>query len=323
MKALTAVTELAEEMAGRHSLDALLQLIADRTKQIVGAKHVTVRLLNPAQTHLLAVARAGQPLHDRPQEFKVGEGLIGHVAATGRALRTGDPESHPQFVARPGMPDRMGSFLAVPLRAGSGVVGVLSVVDLDLSFTEEHEQLLVLVAALSAPYVEMARLARLSHVDPLTGALNRRGLDASFPEVVSEAPGVIVPLSVVMADVDHFKRVNDEHGHAVGDMVLQRVTQLLGEVVRAGDAVVRYGGEEMLLVLPQVDRGRAAAIAERARLTVRMTAVPTPSGPVTVTLSLGVAERRPRERRDALIARADAALYQAKQTGRDRVCLAD
>ena len=323
MQALAAVTELAEEMAGRHSLDALLQLIADRSTRIVGARRVTVRLLNPMHTHLLAVARAGQPLHDRPQEFKVGEGLIGHVALSGQVLRTNEPERHPAYVARPGMTERMGSFLGVPLRAGSGVTGVLSVVDPDVQFTDEHEQLLVLVAALSAPYVEIARLARLSRVDPLTGALNRRGLEESFPEVVSEAPGVIVPLSVVMADVDHFKRVNDAHGHAVGDIVLQRVTQILSEVVRAGDAVVRYGGEEMLLILPQVDRERAAAIAERARVTVRMAAVPTPSGPVTVTLSLGVAERRPLERRDALIARADAALYQAKRLGRDRVVLAD
>lgn len=320
---LKAVIQLAEEMAGRHSLDILLQLIADRTSRILGAQRVTVRLLNPSQTHLLAVARAGQPLHERPQEFRLGEGLVGHVALTGAVLRTSEPEQHPAFAVRPGMSERMGSFLAAPLRAGSAITGVLSVVDPEVHFTDEHEQLLVLVAALCAPYVEMARLARLSHVDPLTGALNRRGLDESFPEVASDGPGPVIPLSVVMADVDHFKLVNDTHGHAVGDLVLKRVTQILSEVVRQGDAVVRYGGEEMLLILPQVDRERAAAIAERARLSVRMTAVPTPTTPVTVTLSFGVAERRPGEPRDALIARADEAMYRAKRAGRDRVVLAD
>ena len=269
----------------------------------------------------MAVARAGQPLHDHPQEFRVGEGLLGHVAATGSVLRTDDAERHPSFVARPGISERVGSFLGVPIRAGSHVTGVLSALNGDIPFTREHEQLFVLVAALCAPYVEMARLARLSQADPLTGALNRRGLDETFPEVAT-ATSALLRVSVVLADIDHFKQVNDTHGHAVGDLVLKHVTTLLGGVVRVGDAVVRYGGEEILLLLPQVDRTRAEVIAERARLVVRMDPLRVAGTTVPVTLSLGVAERREGEGRDALIARADAALYRAKNGGRDRVIVA-
>ncbi len=319
MDALTAVTRLAEEMTGRHSLEALLSLIADRSAEILGTPRVSVRLLNPTHTHLLAIARAGEPVHARHEDFRVGEGLLGHVAATGRVVRTNEPEQHPSYVARASMSERLGSFLGVPIRAGAHVTGVLSAVGgAGVPFTEEHERLLVLVAALCAPYVEIARLARLSRADPLTGALNRRGLDETFP--VDAAPDATV--SVVLADIDHFKRVNDTHGHAVGDLVLKHVTTILGGVVRAGDAVVRYGGEEILLVLPGTDRGRAQGVAERARLAVRMSPLRVPKEPVTVTLSLGVAERRPGEVRDALIARADAALYRAKEQGRDRVVVA-
>lgn len=316
MDALIALTQLAEDMHGRHTLDALLQLLVDRAAVILDSERVSVRLLNPAQTHLLAVARAGTAVHERPQEFRRGEGLIGHVAASGVPLRTHDPEAHPSYVARPGMSERMGSFLGVPIRTGAHVMGVLSAVDSRKAFTDEHERLLVLVGALCAPYVELARLARLAQVDPLTGALAKRGLDAAFPEAMASAPGAM--LSVVLADIDQLVRVNEAHGFAVGDLVIKHVTSLLGGVVRAGDAVVRYTGQQILLVLPSVDRVRAEQVAERARLAARMTPLRTPGGDVSVTLSLGVAQRREGETRDALITRADAALQRAKHTGRDR-----
>lgn len=320
MEALVAVTQLAVDMHGRHTLDALLQLIADRTAAILGTSRTSIRLLNPGRTHLLAVARAGVPLHDRPQEFRLGEGLVGHVAETGAVLRTSQPEKHPSYVARPGMSAPLGAFLGVPIRTGTHVMGVLSAVDPERAFTEEHERLLVLVAALCAPYVEMARLTRLAHADPLTGALNRRGLDDAFPEAASAS--ATAPLSVVLADIDHFKSINDTHGHAIGDLVLKHVTNLLGGVVRAGDAVVRYGGEEILLVLPGVTRAHAEVVAERARLAVRMTPLRAPLSVVHVTVSLGVAERREGESRDGVITRADKALYRAKDQGRDRVIAA-
>jgi diguanylate cyclase (GGDEF)-like protein len=126
-------------------------------------------------------------------------------------------------------------------------------------------------------------------------------------------------LAVAMCDVDHFKRVNDEHGHGVGDSVLCGLADVLAGVLRAHDSVVRYGGEEFLLLLPEVDLLTASRIAERARATVAASAL----GPqVRVTVSLGVAERRAGESRDDLIRRADAALYAAKRAGRNRVELA-
>lgn len=317
MDALSALTRLAEDMQERRSLEALLSLIAERAAEILGTRRVSVRLLNPTHTHLLGIARAGEPVHARHEEFRVGEGLLGHVAATGTVIRTNEPESHPKYVARASMSDKLGSFLGVPIRAGSQVLGVLSAVGGSQTFTLEHERLLVLVAALCAPYVEIARLARLSQADPLTGALNRRGLDEALAALDASAP--TAPLSVVLADVDHFKTVNDRHGHAVGDLVLKHVTTILAGVVRSSDAVVRWGGEEILLLLPGTALAQAEHVAERARVSVRMTPLRMATGDVVVTLSLGVAARRASEPRETLLGRADEALYRAKRGGRDRV----
>jgi diguanylate cyclase (GGDEF)-like protein len=323
VEALDAIVGLAEQLPARRSLDELLQLIADRSAAILGVSRVSVRLLDPARSRLIAVARAGQPLHERPVEFVVGEGLLGWIVEHNRSLCLADPESDPRFAARPGMA-RMGSFVGVPIRAGAQCSGVLSAVDDQVRFDAGHERWLALIAAMCGPYVEISRLERLSAVDPLTGSLNRRGLDDAFPEVRGGPDGGPArPLSVVIVDIDHFKKVNDEHGHAAGDLVLRHVATVLGGVLRAGDAVVRYGGEEFLLVLPEVTRAVAARVAERARAAIAATPASVAGSRLPVTISLGVAERRDGEERVALIARADEALYRAKHGGRNRVALAD
>ena len=160
-------------------------------------------------------------------------------------------------------------------------------------------------------------LSRLAMLDPLTGVFNRRGLDVLLPARDERLTALAI------CDLDRFKRINDEHGHAAGDEVLRRVAHLLGSVLRAGDGVLRWGGEEFLLVLPGVELGRAQRIVERARAWVEHEPIELSSGRVlSVTISVGVAERRPAEPRDAAIARADEALYLAKDRGRNRVELA-
>jgi diguanylate cyclase (GGDEF)-like protein len=122
-------------------------------------------------------------------------------------------------------------------------------------------------------------------------------------------------LAVLMIDIDHFKRVNDAHGHPTGDRVLQTVAHSITTSVRPSDLTFRFGGEEFLVLLSNVDDATAVAAAERIRANV---ASSTEAGP-GVTMSVGVALRRSGEQQDALIARADRALYQAKSSGRDRV----
>lgn len=311
------LTKLALDLQRRVDLDDLLRMVVDRTSVLLGAAHASVRLLDPGGARLLAAYRTDEPQQSEPAEFKRGEGLVGWVAEHRDVLRSNDATNHEAFVPRPGT-HVFDAFIGAPLLAGTECMGVLSALGKDIEFTEEDAAVIALVAAVCSPYLEIGRLSRLSQVDPLTGALNRRGLEDSFPEVTSET--TVEPLSVIMADIDWFKRINDSYGHAAGDEVLKHVTRLLSESVRVGDPVVRYGGEEFLLVLPAVGLKRASWVAERARVAIASQPTPHGGNPIAATISLGVAERRPGESRGELLARADAALYEAKRSGRDRVC---
>ncbi|MBK9035094.1 MAG: sensor domain-containing diguanylate cyclase [Myxococcales bacterium] len=315
MDSLSALTRLAEAIQARHSLEELLQLVADGAAEVLEVKRISVRLLDASRSLLLASARAGEPLHEAPVGFRLGEGLLGWIAEHGEPLCLPEPEHDPRFMARPGMAS-MGAFVGVPIRIGAQTTGVISAVDDAVVFDDSHRRLLTLVAAMCAPHVEIARLARLAHVDPLTGALNRRGIEQQVPTL---APDDAEVMSVAMVDVDHFKRINDSVGHAAGDLVLRQIAATLTGVLRAADAVVRYGGEEFLLVLPGVAFADATAVAERVRAAVAAAPTAVPGGEVGATVSIGVAERRPGELREAMIARADAALYAAKAAGRNRV----
>lgn len=321
---LATLTELAREVQRRREMEPMLQTIVERTARLLDVPHVSVRLLDPSGTRLLAVVRAGESVHaDSEVVFTFGEGLIGWIAAHAEPIRSGRASEDPRFVVKPELTRELGSFLGVPLVAGARCMGVLSAVHPDVDhFSEHDEQLATLVAAICAPRVETARLERLSRTDPLTGTLNRRGFDREFPEVRSGGDGAST-LSVAMADVDHFKRINDGYGHAVGDEVLKAVGRILADAVRSDDAVVRYGGEEFLLVLPAVDREGALKVAERARSTIEHAVLHPAYEELRVTISIGVAQRRPGEARAELVERADAAMYRAKQQGRNRVVAAD
>jgi diguanylate cyclase (GGDEF)-like protein len=308
---------LLGDLQTRGSLEETLQAIAERAAVLVATSRVSVRLLDPTRTRLMARARAGESLHAGPDvEFRLGEGLIGWIAQHGAPILAAAGDEDPRFAPRAGQKEGLGAFLGVPLLAGRSCLGVLAAVHPTRGyFTKVHQDLMTLVAGIAAPYAEVARLARLAHRDPLTGTLNRRGLEVVFPD----DPG---PLTIAIGDVDHFKQVNDSHGHAMGDRVLQQVALLLGAIVRNADAVVRYGGEEFVLVMAGVDEAVGLRVAERCRRAIEAASVELDGISVKVTISFGVAARQTGEPRDAVIARADGALYVAKQLGRNRVELA-
>ena len=156
------------------------------------------------------------------------------------------------------------------------------------------------------------RLAHLAAVDPLTGVGNRRLFDQALGIEMGRARRYGEPLSLVLADLDHFKRVNDTRGHAAGDEVLREVGRALRECARGADVVARYGGEEFAVILPHTTLEQALRFAERARRAI--------SGlPAGVTASFGAAQLGPQDDAARLAAGADAALYRAKAAGRDRV----
>ena len=160
------------------------------------------------------------------------------------------------------------------------------------------------------------KLRRMATHDPLTGLLNRRGIDQRLAQEVKEARRYDRPLAVAMFDIDHFKRVNDTYGHDVGDEVLQAVARVAQAHLRASDMLARWGGEEFLVVAPETDGDGARELAEKLRQSVEASSHPEAG---RVTISAGVAAFTGDGEAQDLVKRADGALYQAKEGGRNRV----
>jgi diguanylate cyclase len=168
----------------------------------------------------------------------------------------------------------------------------------------------------------LADARRDAMTDPLTGLANRKAFDRKLREESHQARANREPVSLVMCDIDHFKRVNDTHGHQVGDQVLKLVAQTLRQCVKGQDIAARYGGEEFAVILPQTNVLGASAVAEFVRRTVESKKIVRKgSGDSlgSVTMSFGVASLGPGESAESLVERADRALYVAKQNGRNRV----
>jgi diguanylate cyclase (GGDEF)-like protein len=163
-------------------------------------------------------------------------------------------------------------------------------------------------------------LLDLSTKDPLTGLANRGSALAELQNRFGLSLRYDRPLSVVVGDLDHFKRVNDTYGHGAGDFVLHAFAERLMATLREADLAGRIGGEEFLMILPETDLAGARPFAERLRKAIAATPFLLPSGGLNLTCSLGIAERTAADlEAGQLLARADAALYRAKNGGRDRV----
>jgi diguanylate cyclase (GGDEF)-like protein len=163
------------------------------------------------------------------------------------------------------------------------------------------------------------RMESIAHTDALTGLLNRRSMEQRLRQAANGFQATGRPFSLVMADVDRFKQINDDFGHAAGDRVLRAVAALLGERLRSHDALARWGGEEFLVLLPETDLATACEVADRLRASAETRLATTAGLDRPVTLTFGVAVFDKPMRVDACLKKADEALYAGKAEGRNRV----
>jgi diguanylate cyclase (GGDEF)-like protein len=217
------------------------------------------------------------------------------------------------------------NMLAIPLMSKGKAVGlVLSAGDKD-ALSSEQLQILESIRKQGAPYLQSAILHRkirdLAALDDLTMILNRRFGLRRLREEFSRSVRHGVPLSVLMVDVDHFKKFNDSYGHDAGDGILKMVARIIESDIRSGDVVCRYGGEEFMLVAPGTGLNDAARLGERVRRTIEATQVPWGEQQFQVTVSIGVATwpMAGVSVCEELISAADQALYNAKESGRNQV----
>jgi diguanylate cyclase (GGDEF)-like protein len=257
-----------------------------------------------------------------------GRGLLGQVFETGRPMLVDDVSSLPSHTPRRRY--RTPSFLAVPLIAHGDVIGVVSLTDRadGRAFTRADLTAARALAAPAALALRSDRLAEqtreLSHaatVDPLTGLFNRRYFATRIEEEIERARRYSLELSLLLIDVDDFKRLNDELGHLAGDYLLRQIAEVLKRSVRVFDVCTRFGGEEFAILMPGSGTGNALIVAERIRSRVEQAS--REAGPLPphtrITVSLGLATLASDPSPHEFIARADRALYRAKADGKNCV----
>ncbi|HEY5565689.1 MAG TPA: DUF484 family protein [Gammaproteobacteria bacterium] len=243
-----------------------------------------------------------------------------------------DAAEHGRLLPVPAAPQ---SVAILPMLRQGVLVASLNLGSTDpLRFTRRHGTEFLTHLAVIAAYclenmINRARLTRSGFTDTLTGWHNRRYLQTRLHEELARCHRERSALICLLLDIDHFKRVNDEHGHLAGDEILRQLARCMSAEVRASDIAARYGGEEFVILLPNTALDAGRALAERIRAAVAGSAftVPGLERPLKLTVSIGIAEYRPdssdvKSAGERLLAAADLALYDAKATGRDRVSLA-
>jgi diguanylate cyclase (GGDEF)-like protein len=320
-----SLERLGVTLRSTHDLEAMLGVILDTAAVTLRARAGALYLLHPGARELRPEVAVG---YEPPvgAALRLGEGVAGTVAASGRPVLLASPDGKPP--PHPPVEPTEPTALGVPLLRGDRSMGVLALYGRTFPepFVEEDLDTLGSFAAQASVAIENVLLhqeaQRLSITDGLTGLWNRRYLALTLAKEIDRAQRFQRPLSVLMVDIDRFKDVNDAHGHLRGDEVLVELTRRMLSKIRGEiDTLARFGGEEFVIVLPETPREGARVVANKLRRAVRAKPFVSDVGTdVTATVSIGVAVY-PDDGTSAeeLIQAADVAVYRAKRRGRDRV----
>jgi diguanylate cyclase (GGDEF)-like protein len=312
---------LGDDLRKARVLEASLRAVTSAAVELTNSVQSSLRLLDERSRRMLTSARSGPSVHSRgAPAFKWGEGFLGWVVIHRKPALTNSPSQDRRFLRRSWQKWIPTAIMAVPLLTGNSCIGVLSVSRKNsVGYNQLDLDILRLVAQLSVPHLEIARLKRLGESDPLTLLHNRRHLQDRLPLEIQRSRRTRNPLSIAMMDIDHFKRVNDTFGHGVGDQVLCEVADRLRSINRISDVVTRWGGEEFLIIFPETNLRQARTIAERIRKTFEFRPVMSTVGEIQLTVSLGLAALKKDDDDRSLIERVDQAMYSAKRQGRNKV----
>jgi diguanylate cyclase (GGDEF)-like protein/PAS domain S-box-containing protein len=307
---LSVARDLGRPTAAMDGRDA----VCEAARELAGADLALFFEAQPKDGLLVATGVAGESHVPDQVTLDNQRSLAAKVFAAAIPEFVGDMEADDRIDHEVARQMRVRAALLQPVTRDGRPIGVLVVYWREpmSSLSERIRSLLELFATQVAGVVEradlMSRLENLARTDSLTGLANRRALEESLVGELARAERSGQPLSVVMLDIDHFKSYNDQHGHQAGDGLLRDLAKAWGRELRPSDLLARFGGEEFLAVLPATDRSAARKVADRMRQAT----------PTATTSSAGVATWETHETMVDLVARADAALYQAKRLGRDR-----
>ncbi len=321
--------EVLRESAASQNLASVLDTLVERLGPVLRLRECAVLLRRPDASFVVEAAWGfAEPKSVLGRAIVSGEGVTGGSTERNEAILIEDVTNSPEYLAFWGEVRREGSFLSVPIQAAGQTIGALALTrppEDPLTPTESrYVSAIADQVALAIHNAQLfAKLEELSTTDELTRLPNRRYFNERLGRELSQARRWGHTLSVLVIDIDHFKKLNDREGHAAGDEALVAVAQVLRAALREVDVVARWGGEEFVVILDRANEEDAILVADKLRKAVEDLVVPgtegQPGGHLTV--SIGAAELAPGEDAGALVQRADRAVYVAKKAGRNRVSI--
>jgi diguanylate cyclase (GGDEF)-like protein len=329
---LSVFLEIAKAVGTALDSEELFPIVLEKSTEFLRAEQGSLLLLDDERHELCVKAIKGlnrkivERLRIRP-----GEGISGRVLASGSPLIVADLESDDRIRQEKRPRYKTKSFISIPLKLNGRTIGVLNVADKITGemFSDDDLRLLISIGTYASVAIERSQLyhkteelKKISITDPLTGLLNRRYFQERMAEEIERSRRHHLPLSLIMLDIDNFKKLNDTYGHLSGDEVLKMTSRCLRTCIRTIDVAARYGGEEFTVILPQTAKADAITIAERICTEVNRMDFPFETGDrrMELSVSVGLASLpEDAETLDELIRNSDIALYTAKSQGKNRV----
>ena len=317
---MEAINAVAKTTTAQVKVEELLQSACSQILERFPVDHVAFALIEDGELVVRAQLGSLTPRIETGEKIPEGRGLAERALETGQTIIENNVLAAPDYIV--GLEEARAE-MCVPLIFLGERLGILSLVSATPDSFEAHDiQPLESLGDICAAAIQNAKhiqsAHQLAYLDGLTGIHNRRYFEMRITEELERAQRYNSRLSVLMIDIDNFKRLNDEFGHLLGDEVLRQFSGIFQQQLRKGDVLCRYGGEEFAILIPQTAGANALEVAEKLRRTVETWHFP--GVPRTVTISVGMAEfPEYGTTRDEIVAAADAALYAAKQAGRNRV----
>jgi diguanylate cyclase (GGDEF)-like protein len=325
---LLATIEFSKALVSAYDMETLLTAVLKRIKAIIPARNWSLLLIDPKTKELyFAVVVGLAPETVKDIRLQPGEGIAGTVAQTGKPIFIPDVSRDPRFAARVDAQTGFDthSIIALPLLIRGEVIGVFEVVNVEDEkfFREKYLPHLTILADYVAIAVDnvhnLQKLEARTFIDEVTGFYNTRylihELDRLIPLLLDQGE----PFSVVFLDLDNFKTVVDAHGHLQGTKVLAQVARVIDEVLGPDDALVRYGGDEFIILMPRRPPGETLEITRRLRRAINQTVFLQDEGlTIQVTASYGIASLPDdAQDREQLLLIADRAMFGSKRQGRN------
>jgi diguanylate cyclase (GGDEF)-like protein len=324
--------DVAKALTSSLDLDSILQTILEKMAEYFQPDTWSLLMVDEQKTELyfaIAVGQASEAL--KSVRLKVGEGIAGHVAKFGEKLVVPDVSADKRFAKRVDNLTQLQtqSIICMPLKSRLRVLGVIQLVNVDLAhFSREEEFFLQALCDYAAIAIENARavekIQELTITDDCTGLYNARHLYKTLEQEVYRSTRFQYEFSVLFIDLDHFKRVNDTHGHLIGSKLLAEIGYMVKAQLRLIDSAFRYGGDEFVVVLPQTGKDSALVVARRIRDCLRASVFCKEEGlNLNVRASMGLATF-PHDAKSShdIIRQADEMMYMVKNTSRDSIAVA-